>query len=208
MHVQGQPALRSVLHRCNLLRNEMLTFASTLVSYVMFEVLEIAWAELEKALKSAASLADVIAAHDKYLATILTKQLMGPTTASIAGPLQALLDVALRFAAMQEQLYGRALAEAAQLQRHQAAVDLRTDAGGWGTSSALEESEGSIRAEAAISRLAAEFSPRLTDISVRFRSLMAELLDILEAGSGEVEEFSFLSFRIDFNSFYTLHASK
>ena len=36
--LQGQPALRRVLHRCHILRTKMANFASTLASYVMFEV--------------------------------------------------------------------------------------------------------------------------------------------------------------------------
>ena len=57
-------------------------FCQNLSNYMMFEVLEDAWSRLLVALDAASDMDAIIAAHDKYLESILAKSLLTPDLAA------------------------------------------------------------------------------------------------------------------------------
>ena len=60
-----------------MLRFEMVHFVQSLLSYIMFEVLESSWVDLCRGFEAANGLDDIIAAHDAYLKQILDRALIG-----------------------------------------------------------------------------------------------------------------------------------
>lgn len=97
-------ALKSIFHRCNLYRAQMLHFINNLCAFVMFEVLETSWVQLEERLDKAQSLEHIIAAHDRYLDEILDRSLLSSKYELLNGALQALLQTILRFCSLEETL--------------------------------------------------------------------------------------------------------
>lgn len=61
------------LRKISLIRQKMLHFIQNLQSYLQFEVLDAAWKKLVQDLSEAASLSDLIIAHESYLANLLPK---------------------------------------------------------------------------------------------------------------------------------------
>ncbi|CAM9405285.1 unnamed protein product, partial [Sphacelaria rigidula] len=70
------PQLRAALHRCSLVRGQMVFLTTNLSNYMMFEVLETSWGTLQEQLDSAHTLDDIINAHDAYLSNILERALL------------------------------------------------------------------------------------------------------------------------------------
>jgi len=67
------PALARHLHSSNLARNRMWHLIANLSNYMMFEVLEESWEALTTKLNAAATLNEVVAAHEAYLAAVQHK---------------------------------------------------------------------------------------------------------------------------------------
>ena len=100
---QDNVTFSQALRRVALLRQEMLHVTSNFQNYLMFEVLEGSWNEMEKRLKGAKTLEEVIEAHDDYLNSILKLALLGddPESKLLYSQLGAILDQADRFCGVQ-----------------------------------------------------------------------------------------------------------
>lgn len=91
------PGMPAVLHRCQLLRQEMAHCVTTVATYVLVGVIDTAWNGLCDRLTRADSLDDVIDAHTAYLDTINERALLAPSRRHAMQRVRALLDVVLRF---------------------------------------------------------------------------------------------------------------
>ncbi|KAF5200937.1 Gamma-tubulin complex component [Thalictrum thalictroides] len=95
----------STLRRCQVLWVEMNHFVSNLQYYIMFEVLEVSWAHFVDEMESAKDLDDLLAAHDKYLDSIVEKSLLGERSHSLFKTLFVLFDLILQFRSHADRLY-------------------------------------------------------------------------------------------------------
>ncbi|KAI3841750.1 hypothetical protein MKW92_000766 [Papaver armeniacum] len=84
----------STLRRCQVIWDEMNHFVSNLQYYIMFEVLE-----------AGEDLDDLLAAHEKYLRSIVGKSLLGERSQTLCKTLFVLLDLILRFRSHADRLY-------------------------------------------------------------------------------------------------------
>ncbi len=109
-NIKDIPDLAADLRKFYKLRNEMIHFIYNLQYYMMFEVLECSWQELVLDMKSASDLDQLVAAHAKYLNTIMGKSLL--TSDALLNDLTTLLDLAIKFCRAQESLYLFAMEEA------------------------------------------------------------------------------------------------
>lgn len=100
--------LAAVLRRCQTLRNEMNHFVTNLQYYIMFEVLECSWSDFLQGMDSACDLDELIAAHEKYLDSIIEKSLLGERSQLLCKTLCSLFDLILRFRGLADRLYENA----------------------------------------------------------------------------------------------------
>lgn len=98
------PALRAVFHRCNLNRAMMMHVVNNLCAFLMFEVLETSWANLQETIGRARCVDDVITAHDAYLSEVLDRALLAPHHEGLNLQVQQLLHIVLRFCNLEETL--------------------------------------------------------------------------------------------------------
>jgi len=89
--------LLSTLRQCQVLWNQMNHFVTNLQYYIMFEVLEVSWSNFSNEMEVAKDLDDLLAAHDKYLHSIVEKSLLGERSQSLYKSLFALFDLILHF---------------------------------------------------------------------------------------------------------------
>jgi gamma-tubulin complex component 3 len=199
------PQLRSTLHRCSLVRGQMLFFTSNLSSYMMFEVLETSWQELEARLQHAADLDEVICAHDDYLETILEKALLGPGSQDIMQQLNSLLDSIIQFCAHQEVLIVKAMAEMAARREEASNVEKNTKQGRWGTELGVKRREDLFEEAGHIpmGRFDIAAMAKIEDTATTYTSAFVELLNMLDERSKSSEILRYLTFRLDFNLFYS-----
>ncbi|KAK2118713.1 Gamma-tubulin complex component 3 [Saguinus oedipus] len=65
-----------VLHQCHILASEMVHFIHQMQYYITFEVLECSWDELWNKVQQAQDLDHIIAAHEVFLDTIISRCLL------------------------------------------------------------------------------------------------------------------------------------
>jgi len=133
---------------------EMVHFIDQLQYYILFEVIESSWNELQEALhKPESTLDDMIEAHAKYLNSITRKGLLGSQSTDFTGQLHELLKTMLAYKDAVDGLYSFSVAEFTRRQEHAAKIETRTAAGRWGlterdTSSPDHFSHGASRSDA------------------------------------------------------------
>ena len=120
---------------------EMIHFINQLQYYILFEVIEASWDQLQAAItKPDCTLDDLIAAHSKYLNSITHKGLLGASRSSVTGSredsfmsqLHYLLKVMLSYKDAVDGLYSFSVAEFTRRQEIAAKIETRTAAGKWG----------------------------------------------------------------------------
>jgi gamma-tubulin complex component 3 len=114
---------------------EMIHFVNQLQYYILFEVIESSWNELQEALhKPESTLDDLIEAHAKYLMNITRKGLLGSQHTDFTGQLHELLKIMLLYKDTVDNLYSFSVAEFTRRQEQVAKIETRTAAGRWGLS--------------------------------------------------------------------------
>lgn len=114
---------------------EMVHFVNQLQHYILFEVIESSWIDLQKALnKPDSTLDDMIEAHAKYLNNITRKGLLGSQSIDFTGQLHELLKTMLAYKDAVDGLYSFSVLEFTRRQEHAAKIETRTAAGRWGLS--------------------------------------------------------------------------
>ena len=113
--------------------SEMIHFINQLQYYILFEVIESSWNELQAALtKPSSTLDDLIQAHAKYLMNITRKGLLGSQSIDFTGQLHELLKTMLAYKDAVDGLYSFSVAEFTRRQEVVAKIETRTAAGKWG----------------------------------------------------------------------------
>ena len=192
-------ALAHELRRCHTLRGEMHHFVSNLQYYVMFEVLEASWERFRREMREARDLDHLIAAHDRYLDTILQKSLLGPKSQLLARTLGSLFESVLRFRGFADRLYEVARDAAMRRQLAQLRVEKRREAGGneWGTVPGEDAAGGDgLLSE----RFVDEMREQLDAVGRDYAETLDGFLNLLPLQTHA--DLKFLEFRLDFSEFY------
>ncbi|KIW43358.1 uncharacterized protein PV06_04470 [Exophiala oligosperma] len=120
---------------------EMVHFINQLLYYLLFEVIEASWKQLEEAVhKPDATLDDLIEAHTSYLNNITKKGLIGQQRHPITGQqedslvvqVHHILKCMLSYREVIDALYSYSVAEYTRRQQFSAKVEQRTAQGRWG----------------------------------------------------------------------------
>lgn len=120
---------------------EMIHFVSQLQYYILFEVIESSWDQLQLAIsKPGCTLDDLIEAHTKYLNAITHKGLLGSASSKPGAPkedsflsqLHHILKLMLAYKDAVDGLYSFSVAEFTRRQELSAKIETRTAQGRWG----------------------------------------------------------------------------
>ncbi|TNM94353.1 hypothetical protein fugu_002529 [Takifugu bimaculatus] len=109
--LKTMPELSGVLHQCHVLAAEMVHFIHQMQYYITFEVLECSWDELWNKVQRAQDLDHIIAAHDVFLDSIISRCLLDNNSRSLLNQLRAIFDQIIEFQSAQDSLYRSALEE-------------------------------------------------------------------------------------------------
>jgi gamma-tubulin complex component 3 len=188
---------------------EMIHFVTQLQYYILFEVIESSWTDLQAAMrKPDSTLDDLISAHAAYLNAITRKGLLGSSTADFPGQLHELLKIMLAYRDVVDQLYSSSVAEFTRRQDVAAKIEARTASGKWGlserdsladtpTSIAPLIGGGSGKTEDDILTLQRS---RLKELSERFKRRVAVLLgDLIAQPDADMR---WLAMVMNFNDVY------
>lgn len=196
--------LVSTLRRCQVLWVEINHFISNLQYYIMFEVLEVSWSNFLSEMEVAKDLDDLLAAHEKYLHSIVEKSLLGELSQSLYKSLFVIFDLILRFRSHADRLYEgihelqtriteSSLPSRDQKKSRKQLIDKSVEQGSW-------IADG----RKALTQRAGEFlrsmGQDLDAIAKEYSSLQEEFISQLPVQ--QHVDLKFLVFRLDFNEFY------
>ncbi|KAL8258669.1 hypothetical protein R6Q59_026622 [Mikania micrantha] len=184
--------------RCQVLWNEMSHFLTNLQYYVMFEVLEVSWANFSNEMEAAKDLDDLLAAHDKYLDSIVEKSLLGERSQALYKSLFLLFDLILRFRSHADRLYegiyefqARTMEDKTELPAH--SISKSEDSDSW-----LSEGRKAItqRADEFLRNMGQDIDAVSKEYSSLFKGFISQL------PVQQHIDLKFLMFRLDFSEFY------
>nr|KYP70625.1 Gamma-tubulin complex component 3 isogeny [Cajanus cajan] len=198
--------LVSTLRRCQVLWVEINHFISNLQYYIMFEVLEVSWSNFVSEMEVAEDLDDLLAAHEKYLHSIVEKSLLGELSQSLSKSLFVIFDLILRFRSRADRLYEgihelqARMTESSSSSRDQNKSRTRKQL----TDKSAEQGSWIADGRKALTQRAGEFlrnmGQDLDAIAKEYSSLQEEFISQLPVQ--QHVDLKFLFFRLDFNEFY------
>lgn len=110
----------------------MVHFVQQMQYYMAFEVMECCWADLLLKISSAHDLDEVIAAHENFLDTLLTRALLDEESLLIRTQLKAIYDLIIQFDKTQESFWSSVRFAVEKLNEMDAFIEANTNKEGWG----------------------------------------------------------------------------
>lgn len=206
-------SIAKMLKKGFLVRSEMQHFVSNMSSYVMFEVLECAWADFEEELRKAADLDSVIAAHEQYLKQILSGAMLADSGAGakaegkasavggfLLADLKRLFNIILEFVHLQEKVFESAEIDFKMDMEYRNRMYARQQRGKWGQSASQEATESRTRARRLTQEMGTRVYDRINELESSFLRLLNDFRSRLTAHASSSAQF--LDVRLDFNEFY------
>lgn len=197
--LKTMPELSGVLHQCHILASEMVHFIHQMQYYITFEVLECSWDELWNKVKQAQDLDHIIAAHDVFLDTIISRCLLDNNSRSLLNQLRAIFDQIIEFQNAQDSIYRLALEEHTLRLQFEEKKRQREEEGEWGVT-AEQEAEEKKRIQEFQETTILKMRAQLRLLTHFYQTLVQQFLLLLMESSDE--SLRFLSFRLDFNEHY------
>ncbi|XP_048349604.1 gamma-tubulin complex component 3 isoform X1 [Sphaerodactylus townsendi] len=196
--LKNVPELSGVLHQCHVLASEMVHFIHQMQYYITFEVLECSWDELWNKVQQAQDLDHIIAAHEVFLDTIISRCLLDTDSRMLLNQLRAVFDQILEFQNAQDTLYRAALEELQLRLQFEERKKERELQGEWGVIASEEEEENKRIKEFQDS--IPKMCSQLRLLTHFYQGIVQQFLVLLTTNSDE--SLQFLSFRLDFNEHY------
>uniref|UniRef100_A0A673GPS6 Gamma-tubulin complex component 3 homolog n=1 Tax=Sinocyclocheilus rhinocerous TaxID=307959 RepID=A0A673GPS6_9TELE len=194
--LKSMPELSGVLHQCHVLASEMVHFIHQMQYYITFEVLECSWDELWNKVQQAQDLDHIIAAHDVFLDSIISRCLLDVNNRSLLNQLRAVFDQIIEFQNAQDTLYRSALEELQLRIQFEDKKRQREEMGEWGVT-AEQEAEENRRVQEFKDTIP-KMCSQLRLLTHFYQGIVQEFLRLLMTD----ESLQFLSFRLDFNEHY------
>lgn len=196
--LKTMPELSGVLHQCHILASEMVHFIHQMQYYITFEVLECSWDELWNKVRQAQDLDHIIAAHEVFLDTIISRCLLDNSNRSLLNELRAIFDQIIAFQSAQDSLYRAALEELSLRLQFEERKQQKEEEGEWGVT-AQQEAEEQRRVQE-FRETIPKMHSQLRILTHFYQSVVQQFLVLLTTSSDE--SLRFLSFRLDFNEHY------
>jgi len=195
LHKMGE--FKNHMHKCNILRHEMIHFVSNLLNYIMIEVIEGAWINFAEKLKNAKDLNEVIDEHQVFVNQILDRALLTIKHEKIYKQLIKIFDLIFRFKYTQEMLLTAAQEEYQRKMDKENNDEMKRMLG-----EDYEEVEDDYKDENVTSVITKETMSHLQFIWKDYKDAFGEFFTLLKDDE-LASKLKFLSFRLDFNEFYT-----
>ncbi|XP_054384693.1 gamma-tubulin complex component 3 isoform X1 [Pongo abelii] len=196
--LRNMPEFSGVLHQCHILASEMVHFIHQMQYYITFEVLECSWDELWNKVQQAQDLDHIIAAHEVFLDTIISRCLLDGDSRALLNQLRAVFDQIIELQNAQDAIYRAALEELQRRLQFEEKKKQREIEGQWGVTAAEEEEENKRIGE--FKESIPKMCSQLRILTHFYQGIVQQFLVLLTTSSDE--SLRFLSFRLDFNEHY------
>ncbi|XP_040480687.1 gamma-tubulin complex component 3 isoform X4 [Ursus maritimus] len=196
--LRSMPEFSGVLHHCHILASEMVHFIHQMQYYITFEVLECSWDELWNKVQQAQDLDHIIAAHEVFLDTIISRCLLDTDSRALLNQLRAVFDQIIELQNTQDAIYRAALEELQRRLQFEEKKKQHEVEGRWGVTAAEEEEED--KRIQAFRESIPKMCSQLRILTHFYQGIVQQFLVLLTTSSDE--SLRFLSFRLDFNEHY------
>nr|XP_012421073.1 PREDICTED: gamma-tubulin complex component 3 isoform X2 [Odobenus rosmarus divergens] len=196
--LRNMPEFSGVLHHCHILASEMVHFIHQMQYYITFEVLECSWDELWNKVQQAQDLDHIIAAHEVFLDTIISRCLLDTDSRALLNQLRAVFDQIIELQNTQDAIYRAALEELQRRLQFEERKRQHEVEGRWGVTAAEEEEENKRIQEFRDS--IPKMCSQLRILTHFYQGIVQQFLVLLTTSSDD--SLRFLSFRLDFNEHY------
>ncbi|XP_055019000.1 gamma-tubulin complex component 3 [Boleophthalmus pectinirostris] len=196
--LKTMPELSGVLHQCHILASEMIHFIHQMQYYITFEVLECSWDELWNKVQRAQDLDHIIAAHEAFLDSVISRCLLDNNSRSLLHQLRSIFDQIIEFQNAQDSLYRSALEELSLRLQYDDKKKKREEEGEWGVT--VEQEAEEQRRVQDFQKNIPKMSSQLRILTHLYQSIVQQFLVLLMTSPDE--SLRFLSFRLDFNEHY------
>ncbi|XP_059541122.1 gamma-tubulin complex component 3 isoform X3 [Myotis daubentonii] len=196
--LRNMPEFSGVLHHCHILASEMVHFIHQMQYYITFEVLECSWDELWNKVQQAQDLDHIIAAHEVFLDTIISRCLLDTDSRALLNQLRAVFDQIIELQNTQDAIYRAALEELQRRLQFEEKKKQREAEGQWGVTAAEEEEENKRIQE--FQESIPKMCSQLRILTHFYQGIVQQFLVLLMTSTDE--SLRFLSFRLDFNEHY------
>lgn len=188
--------LVEMIRNCHSLRGEMHNFISNFQYYVMFEILETSWVELQEKFETHSDLDEIIAAHDVFLDAVVQKALLGTKSQLVLQTLYALFEVMMSFREVAGDLFNLAADVVAKRAATRERIAEREKANQWGTYVGEDSTSGDFidKDELGVAQA------RLATLRDEYARALDGFLNLLPLQTHV--DARFLLFRLDFSSYY------
>ena len=190
LHLETMRDARSHLHRAQLLRHEISHFVTTLLSYLMVEVIEAAWKKLSDSLQQAEDLDALMTLLRKFVEGIQERAFLTGKMDNIYRQLLKLLELAQRFSYTQDTLIASAMDEYHRRETLENERQIRQ---------ALNSDDPLLVQD--VSRISKEAVLDMQQIREQFQDSLSKFRDLLV--SNQKTHLHFLALRLDFNEYYS-----
>ncbi|KFM81812.1 Gamma-tubulin complex component 3, partial [Stegodyphus mimosarum] len=126
------PEISPVLYQCHVNLTHMVHFVQQMEYYMAFEVMECCWADLLMKMSSAQDLDQVIAAHENFLDTLLTRAFLDEESLPLRTQLKAIYDLIVEFDKVQATFWKNVRNIINKLKELEQLVDTNTNKDTWG----------------------------------------------------------------------------
>jgi gamma-tubulin complex component 3 len=103
--------IHEIIHQSNIISSEMLRLVQNINFYIMFEVLEVSWKNLEEKLNNSTDMDQIIAANEQFLEDILSQLLLDQQSVEIASELRTIFDLIIKLSMLNDDFYKVAINE-------------------------------------------------------------------------------------------------
>ncbi|XP_023302267.2 gamma-tubulin complex component 3 [Lucilia cuprina] len=97
--------LNKVLYRLHLFTSEMIHFIHQMQYYILFEVIECSWAELQERVQQAKALDDILNAHDEFLSAIKCGAFLDSSSNDLCHNMETVYEGIIRLEVWQDKFY-------------------------------------------------------------------------------------------------------
>ncbi|KAH8397507.1 hypothetical protein KR222_008425, partial [Zaprionus bogoriensis] len=191
------PEIRKATYRLHLFTSEMMHFVHQMQYYVLFEVIECNWVELQERMQHATALDDILDSHSKFLEAISVGCFVN-SAANMGSHLEVVYGNIINLEILQSQFYDDCLQELAAREEMAWAIAQSEQTGSYGltTEQKLERDQASKLFEQKV----VTFSLALEGFASAYGKAVGGFL--LALNSSDDPNLQLFGTRLDFNEYY------
>ncbi|KAF6035402.1 TUBGCP3 [Bugula neritina] len=197
--LRGMTELDDLLHSAHIIASEMIHFTQQIGYFINFEVIECAWDDLLHKVNQAEDLDHIIAAHQQFLDSIMTRCLMDEEHRPMFSQLRTIFDLIIKYQQILEGFLEKASREneyRVEYMRNAARRDSQSE---WATTEEREAAEKERRTEF-IQLTLKQTRSQLKVLAQTYQGMVTKFLVMLATQTDD--KLQALRFRLDFNEYY------